>query len=120
MNRMRVPQPSATHGKDTVTIDNHNPLIDDDCFDGEQIVDAVPAPRISAYMDRIPYRSIHFHSSRLCESLIGVARYLIEMERINGEPPFVLALQHRYSPEDGESDLAWQVTLVVGMLETPQ
>lgn len=90
---------------------------EDEYFDeGEQIFHALPIPPCSAYMDRVVYRSVHFHGSRLSDPLSDAAIYLADMEQANGEPPFVLAIQHCYSREDGESPLAWQVTLVVGLL----
>lgn len=119
MNPTRAPQPCVTHGNDTATIGNEIASLDDGHFDGKQVLHAIVAPQGSAYIDRVVYRSIHFYGSRLCESLIEAARYLIDMERINGEPPFVLALQHHRSSEDRESDLTWQVTLVIGLLGTP-
>ena len=55
-----------------------------------------------------------FHGSRLSDPLRDAAIYLADMEQANGEPTFVLAVQYCCSREDGESPLAWQVTLVVG------
>lgn len=94
----------------------YNMPVDDGYFaDGKPVFNAIPVPS-SAYMDSLTYRSVHFYGSRLCEALVDAARYLVDLERINGEPPFVLALQHHYSHEDGESKLAFQVTLVIGLL----
>jgi hypothetical protein len=74
----------------------------------------VPKPRGTAYVDRLIYRSVHFHGSCLHEPLGEAVNYLRDIERANGEPPFVVGLQHQYSREDDKSQLAWQVTLVIG------
>lgn len=115
MNPTRVPQ------KNDMSTAVRDDIPDGDkYFDGGgQIFHAMPAIPCSAYMDRIVYRSVHFYGSRLSDPLNGAAMYLIDMEQANGEPPFVLAVQHSYSREDRESQLAWQITLVVGLLGAP-
>jgi hypothetical protein len=61
------------------------------------------------------YRAIHFYGPQLRVPLADAARYLREeVERAGGRPPRVLCLRDEHSWEDEGSDLAWQVTLVLG------
>jgi hypothetical protein len=77
----------------------------------------LPEPRGCGYVDRVRYRSIHFHGERLCVPLGEAARYLGELEWILGRAPHVLCLHHDFSGEDEGSDFAWRVTLVLSVPE---
>lgn len=115
MNSTRLPQEN-----DTLTAVRDDIPDRVERFDrGEQISHGMPVPPCSAYVDRIVYGSVHFYGSRLSDPLNDAAEYLIDMEQANGEPPFVLTIMHSYSREDGESQLAWQITLVVGLPRAP-
>jgi hypothetical protein len=60
------------------------------------------------------YRAIHFYGPQLRVPLADAARYLHDEAERAGEPPRVLCLRDEHSWEDEGSDLAWQVTLILG------
>lgn len=74
----------------------------------------IPHPSGSGYLDRTTYRSVHFHGARLADPLAEAAHYLRQMEELADRPPHVLCVHEQFSWEDDGSDLAWQVTLVLG------
>jgi hypothetical protein len=88
-----------------------------DPLDRHWIGPMLSEPGGSAYLDRIAYKSVHFYGARLCDPLGDVVRYLMDLERALGAPPHVLCLHHEFSHEDGGSELAWRVTLVIGAPE---
>lgn len=71
-------------------------------------------PAGSGYLDQSVYRSIHFHGARLADPLAEAAHYLRQVEKQDHRPPHVLCVHEQFSAEDDGSDLAWQVTLVLG------
>lgn len=72
-----------------------------------------PHPTGSGYLDRVPYRSVHFYGTRLCVPLAEASRYLERLERLTGKPPHILCLHDEFSWEDEGTDLAWRLTLVL-------
>lgn len=74
----------------------------------------IPKPIGSGYLDKSVYRSIHFHGARLADPLAEAAHYLILIEKQEEKPPHVLCVHQQFSLEDEGSDLAWQVTLILG------
>lgn len=74
----------------------------------------VPHPIGSGYLDKSIYRSIHFHGARLADPLAEAAHYLRLIEKQAERPPHVLCVHQQFSLEDDGSDLAWQVTLILG------
>lgn len=74
----------------------------------------IPSPMGSGYLDKSVYRSIHFHGARLADPLAEAAHYLMLIEKRDEKPPHVLCVHQQFSLEDDGSDLAWQVTLILG------
>jgi hypothetical protein len=70
-------------------------------------------PHGSGYVDRLSYRSVHFHGAKLADPLAEAASYLRTIEDITKEPPLTLCVHTQFSWEDDKGDLAWQVTVVL-------
>jgi hypothetical protein len=79
--------------------------------------DCIPIPGLQpaglGHIDRVTYQSVHFYGEKLAEPLMAAAEYLRELELLIGKPPYVLCVHDEFSSEDGGSDLAWRVTLVL-------
>jgi hypothetical protein len=73
----------------------------------------IPSPAGSGYLDRVTYRSVHFHGVRAADVLAEAAEYLREVEQRTHRPPFTLCVHVQFSWEDDGSDLAWQATIVL-------
>jgi hypothetical protein len=73
----------------------------------------IPLPRRSGHVDRVAYMTVHFYGSKLYEPLAEAAEYLWRAERANGRTPHVLCVHDEFSAEDGDTDLAWRVSLVI-------
>lgn len=84
----------------------------------QKYVYATPVPPIESagYLDRLKYRSVHFYGAALHEPLTQAAAYLQRVEAETGRAPHVLCLHDEFSEEDGGTDLAWRLTLVLGEL----
>jgi hypothetical protein len=74
----------------------------------------IPCPLGSGYLDQVTYRSVHFHGARPADALTEAAHYLRQIEKLPHNPPSILCVHVQFSWEDGGSDLAWQVTIVLG------
>ena len=67
------------------------------------------------YLDRTTYRAVHFHGSRLADSLTKAADFLVKTEKRLCREPHALCVNAQYSWEDETTDLAWRVTVVLGV-----
>jgi hypothetical protein len=68
----------------------------------------------SSYLDRMSYHAIHFYGFRLSDPLANAARYLRDLEERAERPLHVLCLRQEFSYSDAGTELAWQVTVVLG------
>jgi len=66
------------------------------------------------YLDRTLYRAVHFHGSRLADSLAKAADFLVQLEKRLSREPCTLCMTVQYSWEDEATDLAWRATIVLG------
>jgi hypothetical protein len=66
------------------------------------------------YIDRTYYRAVHFHGSRLADSLVRAADFLFQLEKGLSREPYALSVSAQYSWEDEATDLAWRVTVILG------
>jgi len=80
----------------------------------DQTIQADHVPRRHGYSDQLTYRAVHFHGQRLADSLAKASSFLLQLEKQLQREPYPLCISVQYSAEDDWSEMAWQVTVVLG------